>query len=133
MLAIRFAAFAALLALATPAQAETKTFLIDSSDGYGIDRCLAAGEACGRAAATALCRANAFAQVVDYRPHGTERNHRHIAGRAAAQSLPGAVLPGESRHHLHALKRRLSRLCWLPSGGLVVAACVLREPFAPCG
>ena len=65
MSAVRIAVFAALL-LATPAQAETKTFLIDSSDGYGIDRCLAAGEACGRAAATALCRANAFAQVVDY-------------------------------------------------------------------
>jgi hypothetical protein len=66
MIFIRFAAFAALLALATPAQAETKTFLIDSSDGYGIDRCLVSGEACGRAAATALCRANAFAKVVDY-------------------------------------------------------------------
>ena len=66
MISVRIAALAALLALATPAQAETKTFLIDSSDGYGIDRCLAAGEACGRAAATALCRANAFAQVVDY-------------------------------------------------------------------
>ncbi len=66
MLAIRFAAFAALLALATPAQAETKIFLIDSSDGYGIDRCLAAGDACGRAAATALCRSNAFASAVDF-------------------------------------------------------------------
>lgn len=66
MIFIRFAALAVVLALATPAHAETKTFLIDSSDGYGIDRCLASGEACGRAAATALCRANAFAQVVDY-------------------------------------------------------------------
>jgi hypothetical protein len=66
MIAIRIAALAAVLALTTPSQADTKTFLIDSSDGYGIDRCLAAGEACGRAAATALCRANAFARVVDY-------------------------------------------------------------------
>ncbi len=66
MIAVRFAALAALLALATPAWAESKIFLIDSSDGYGIDRCLAAGDACGRAAATALCRANAFASAVDF-------------------------------------------------------------------
>lgn len=66
MIAVRIAAFAVAFALAMPAQAETQTFLIDSSDGYGIDRCLAAGDACGRAAAIALCRANAFAKVVDY-------------------------------------------------------------------
>jgi hypothetical protein len=66
MYAIRFAALACALALAAPAKAETKTFLIDSSDGYGIDRCLAAGDPCGRAAAIALCRANAFAGVVDF-------------------------------------------------------------------
>ena len=66
MIFIRFAALAVALALAPPAQAETQTFLIDSSDGYGIDRCLASGEVCGRAAAAALCRANAFAHVVDY-------------------------------------------------------------------
>ena len=66
MMFVRFAALAVALALATPAKAETQTFLIDSSDGYGIDRCLAAGEACGRAAATAVCRANAFAGVVDF-------------------------------------------------------------------
>ena len=66
MVFIRFAALATVLALATPAQAETHTFLIDSSDGYGIDRCLAAGEPCGRAAATALCRSNAFASAIDY-------------------------------------------------------------------
>ncbi len=66
MIFIRFAALAIAFSLATPAQAETHTFLIDSSDGYGIDRCLAAGEPCGRAAATALCRSNAFASAIDY-------------------------------------------------------------------
>jgi hypothetical protein len=60
------AASAAALLLAAPAAAETRIFLIDSSDGYGIDRCLMTGDQCGRAAATALCRANAFAKVVQF-------------------------------------------------------------------
>jgi hypothetical protein len=52
------AASAAALLLAAPAAAETRIFLIDSSDGYGIDRCLVAGDQC--------CRANAFAKVVQF-------------------------------------------------------------------
>jgi len=48
------------------ARAETHIFLVDSSDGYGIDRCLAAGEPCGAAAAAALCRARAYNQAIDF-------------------------------------------------------------------
>ena len=47
-------------------RAETHIFLVDSSDGYGIDRCLASGELCGAAAATALCRAREYATAVDF-------------------------------------------------------------------
>ena len=36
------------------------------SDGYGIDRCLASGEPCGAAAASALCRAREYAKAVDF-------------------------------------------------------------------
>ncbi|MEX0590657.1 MAG: hypothetical protein WD207_06180, partial [Xanthobacteraceae bacterium] len=54
------------LALAAPARAETQIFVVNGSDGYGVDRCLAAGERCGEAAATALCRARQYAQAVNY-------------------------------------------------------------------
>ena len=40
---IAFFALVGLLA-ASPAGAETHIFLVDSSDGYGIDHCLASGE-----------------------------------------------------------------------------------------
>jgi hypothetical protein len=51
-----------------PAYAEKRLFIIGNSpDGYGIDRCLASGAACGRAAAHAYCRSRQFAQVKSYR------------------------------------------------------------------
>jgi hypothetical protein len=53
---------------ATTAQAEKRVFIIaNGSDGYGIDRCLASGEACGAAAAAAYCRSRDFAQAASYR------------------------------------------------------------------
>jgi hypothetical protein len=60
ILALAFALYA------LPAAAETRTFLVDGSDGYGIDRCLASGEHCGIAAASALCRARDFVRAVDF-------------------------------------------------------------------
>jgi hypothetical protein len=54
------------LLLVQSAAAETHIFLIDSFDGYGVDRCLASGESCGRAAATALCRHREYSNAVDY-------------------------------------------------------------------
>jgi hypothetical protein len=80
MHSLRLAALAAMLALATPAAAETRIFLIDSADGYGIDRCLLDGDRCGHAVATALCRSNAFARAVQF-------------GRIDANEITG-TLPG---------------------------------------
>jgi hypothetical protein len=61
------------LAMAGPSAAETKIFLIDGSDAYGVDRCLLSGDRCGQLAATALCRANSFAKAIDFgRVDGTE-------------------------------------------------------------
>lgn len=60
-----FILLAGLLA-AQSAVAETHIFLVDNSDGYGIDRCLATGESCGEAAASALCRTREYAKAVDY-------------------------------------------------------------------
>jgi hypothetical protein len=53
---------------AVAARTEQRTFIIDSdADGYGIDRCLSGGAACGAAAARAYCRARDFAEAVSYR------------------------------------------------------------------
>ena len=60
-------AFAAVLG-ATAAQAERRVFIIaSSSDGYGVDRCLADGASCGAAAAAAYCKAREYAQALSYR------------------------------------------------------------------
>ena len=57
-----------LLLGATAAQAERRIFIIaNQSDGYGVDRCLASGAACGAAAATAYCKSREFATAVSYR------------------------------------------------------------------
>ena len=54
-------------AFSSTAQAEKRTFIIaNNSDGYGVDRCLAAGSTCGAAAATAYCKSREFAQAVSY-------------------------------------------------------------------
>ena len=56
----------AIVAAASSVRAETRIFLLDSSDGYGVDRCLAAGEPCGAAAAAALCQARQYVKAVDF-------------------------------------------------------------------
>lgn len=77
------AAFILLIGLlaAQAAMAETHIFLVDNSDGYGIDRCLAAGDACGEAAASALCRRREYARAVDF-------------GRIDSDEITGAVPSG---------------------------------------
>lgn len=48
--------------------AERRTFIVaNNADGYGIDRCLATGAACGSAAATAYCRSRDFKRAASYR------------------------------------------------------------------
>jgi len=66
---MRFAlALAALVLAASTAQAERRIFIIaNDGDGYGIDRCLANGQSCGKAAATSYCKSRDFAQAVSFR------------------------------------------------------------------
>jgi len=65
---IAAAAFAAALVSADAAQAERRVFIIaNNGDGYGIDRCLASGKACGEAAANSYCRSHEFSQALSYR------------------------------------------------------------------
>ncbi len=61
------------LGSAISAQAERRMFIVaNDADGYGIDRCLAAGEKCGAAAAKAYCNRQAFAEASTY--HKADRN-----------------------------------------------------------
>lgn len=60
--------FCAALCSNVSAQAEKRTFIVaNNADGYGIDRCLATGDACGAAAATAYCRSRDFNQAASFR------------------------------------------------------------------
>jgi hypothetical protein len=53
---------------ATAAQAEKRTFIIaNNSDGYGVDRCLAAGATCGAAVATAYCKSRDYMEAASFR------------------------------------------------------------------
>lgn len=68
---------------ASAAHAEKRIFIIaNTSDGYGIDRCLASGDSCGAAAASAYCRTRDFMQAASYRK--VERDE--ITGAVPASS-----------------------------------------------
>ncbi len=52
----------------SPVQAEKRIFIVNNNaSGYGVDRCLASGAACGQAAAAAYCRSQQFAQASSFR------------------------------------------------------------------
>jgi hypothetical protein len=87
---IAVAVFAAALASASAAQAERRVFIIaNNGDGYGVDRCLASGAACGEAAANSYCRSREFAQAQSYR----KVDRDDITG-AIPTSGPGACRGG---------------------------------------
>jgi len=65
---ILFSLTAAFCLTVSSAQAERRMFIIaNDGDGYGIDRCLATGAACGAAAANAYCKGHEFAEAASYR------------------------------------------------------------------
>jgi hypothetical protein len=65
---IAAAVFGVALLGAGAAQAEKRVFIIaNNGDGYGVDRCLASGAACGEAAANSYCRSREFAHALSYR------------------------------------------------------------------
>ncbi len=60
--------FAVAICVAGSALAEKRLFIIaNDSGGYGVDRCLASGAACGAAVATAYCKSRDFAQAASFR------------------------------------------------------------------
>ena len=59
---------AALLLGAGAAHADKRVFIVaNNGDGYGVDRCLAAGAACGEAAANSYCRRHEYGEALSYR------------------------------------------------------------------
>jgi hypothetical protein len=73
-----------LACLATAAQAEQRRMFIiaNDADGYGVDRCLAAGAKCGSAAANAYCKTQQFAAAATF--HKVDREEITGAIPAAA-------------------------------------------------
>ena len=60
--------FMAVLYLNVSAQAEKRIFIIaNNADGYGVDRCLSSGAACGAAAAASYCRSREFKSASSFR------------------------------------------------------------------
>ncbi len=99
--------FAVLLG-ASAAQAEKRIFIVaNNADGYGVDRCLAAGDKCGTAAATAYCKSREFAQASSFRKVDKDE----ITGAVPTNSrrLQGRQLRPIRRHRVHALRRRICR------------------------
>jgi hypothetical protein len=85
-------AFCAALYFNVSAQAEKRIFIVaNNADGYGIDRCLATGAACGAAAAAAYCRARDFSQAASYR----RLDRDEITGAVPASAACRGVACGE--------------------------------------
>jgi hypothetical protein len=66
-----FAMVAALSAAALfgagAASAEKRIFVIaNNPDGYGVDRCLNSGDACGKPVANAYCHSHEFSQAMSF-------------------------------------------------------------------
>jgi hypothetical protein len=86
---LALAALAAAM-LAAPACAETRIFVIaNNAGGYGVDRCLAGGEACGVTVANAYCQAQSFAQARSFRK--VDRDEITGAVPASASACHGAA------------------------------------------
>jgi hypothetical protein len=61
-------AAAALLSLgAAPATAETRIFIIENHNDYGVDQCLVSGARCGKVVASAYCQARNYSQAASFR------------------------------------------------------------------
>ena len=79
-----------LFAVAAAEASTTRVFLVaNQPDGYGVDQCLANGEACGAAVARAYCRARQFETATAFRKVArddvtAEILHPAAAGRCSA-------------------------------------------------
>jgi hypothetical protein len=84
---------AAFMLASSAASAETRIFLIENSDAYGVDMCLANGERCGEQVAAAWCRTHDYSRALDY---GKVADASGIVPIASTQQTPRAVCTGQS-------------------------------------
>lgn len=75
---------AALAGSTAPLAAETRIFLIENSDGYGVDTCLAEGAPCGSQVANAWCRTHDYSQALDY-------GRLEVTGSTGITTIAGAA------------------------------------------
>jgi hypothetical protein len=81
---------AAVLLANVSARAERRIFIIaNNADGYGVDRCLAAGATCGVPIATAYCKSRDFALAQSF--HKIDRQDITGAVRASGESCHGGA------------------------------------------
>lgn len=83
------------LVFAGPAEAADRRLFIvaNNPDGYGIDRCLASGEKCGTAAATAYCRSRDFSVAQSFRKVDKD----DITGAIPTSGLGGGAAGGSCK------------------------------------
>ncbi|MDQ0506486.1 hypothetical protein [Xanthobacter agilis] len=88
MRTIRALVVAGAALLSTVALADTRVFIIDNSDGYGVDGCLASGAPCGEQVASAWCRSHDYASALDFGRVENEPLAANASGIPAACSAP---------------------------------------------
>ena len=86
------ACFSLLLLLTVAAEAETRIFIVDNDDGYGVDRCLATGASCGTAVASAYCRSQAFADARSFRKVAQSDITASVAEKTACRGSCGELV-----------------------------------------
>ncbi|WP_246564901.1 hypothetical protein [Ancylobacter sonchi] len=89
----RSALLAAALSAAVPtlglAQEAGKMFVVDMSDGYGVDNCVANGGACGQAIADAWCRVHDFERAVSFGKVTSDALRISVAAKTAQTTCTG--------------------------------------------
>lgn len=89
-------AFAATLAFApTVASAADapNIFVVDMSDGYGIDTCVANGAACGQAIADAWCRVHDFDRASSFGRVKSDAHPLSSTAKAVRTACTGSSCP----------------------------------------
>ena len=76
------AAFLALSPAVATAQQAREIFIVDSSDGYGIDACVASGAACGQAMADAWCRVHDYERAIGFGKMTSDATVSVVSGTA---------------------------------------------------
>jgi hypothetical protein len=84
---ILLAAAALLYAGALPVAAETRIFIIENHNDYGVDQCLVSGARCGRLVASAYCQSRSYSQAASFRKVDPDE----VTGSTGQTACRGAI------------------------------------------